>query len=396
MIRLIHVTTVPESLFFLRGQPHFFRTLQIDEHAVAAPGKELDRFAAEEGATVHAVPMQRRISPFADLLALARLHRCMRAIRPRIVHAHTPKGGLLGMLAAFLARVPVRIYHNHGLPFETSAGWKRWLLRTTEAVSCALAHQVLCVSHSVRRQIIAQGICRAGKVQVLGQGSINGVDAEGRFVPQPQAVRDGARERLGIPREAPVVGFVGRLVRAKGICELAQAFAGLLARWPELHLVLVGPFEEKDPVPAETLRVLRASPRVHLIGMDWNTPPLYAAMDVLAHPSFREGFPSVLLEAAAMALPVVCTRIAGSVDAVEEGVTGTLVPSGDAAALAAAIESYLLDPGLARRHGNAGRERVLHLFRPEDLWHALGETYAKLLRRADVEVPVQWSDSKAT
>jgi glycosyltransferase involved in cell wall biosynthesis len=380
-VRLLHVTTIPMSLTFLRGQVGYMQARGLQIHALSSPGAELDTFAERERVGVSAVAMPRRITPFRDLLAVLRILREMRRIRPAIVHAHTPKGGLLGMIAATAHRVPVRIYHMRGLPLMGATGLKRRLLWSTEWLACRLAHQVYCVSRSVRREAVEAGICPPEKITVLLGGSGNGVDAAGRFDPdaQGEAVRAEARARLGIPPDAVVIGFVGRIVRDKGVMELAEAWRQLRERYPHLHLLLVGPFEPQDPVPAGTERLLREDSRVHLAGMDWNTPPLYAAMDLVALPTYREGFPNVPLEAAAMRLPVVATRIPGCVDALADGVTGLLVPPRDATALRDALARYLDDPELRLLHGAAGRERVLQEFRQEAIWAALHAEYRRLL-----------------
>lgn len=388
-VRLVHVTTVPMSLMFLRGQVGFMRGRGVEISAVSSPGPELDAFARSEGVAVRAVEMPRRITPLRDLVSVARLRRVLREIRPAIVHAHTPKGGLLGMIAATLAGVPVRVYHMRGLPLMTASGLKRRLLRATEALSCRLAHQVFCVSHSLRAVAVEEGVCPPAKIRVLLAGSGNGVDASGRFNPDavgPRA-RTETRARFGIPADASVIGFVGRLVRDKGLVELASAWQQLREDFPEARLLLVGPWEPQDPVPAEIRTRLESDPRVHLAGSDWNTPPLYAAMDLVALPTYREGFPNVPLEAAAMGLPVVATRIPGCVDAVWDGATGTLVPPRDGDALARALRAYLADRLLRQQHGCAGRERVLREFQQETLWEALYQEYLKLLRNR-VEVPV--------
>jgi glycosyltransferase involved in cell wall biosynthesis len=380
-MKLLHVTTVPMSLIFLRGQVGYMKARGFRVHVLSSPGPELPAFAAAEGVGASAVEMPRRITPLQDLRALAGIVREMRRVRPDVVHAHTPKGGLLGMMAAALARVPVRVYHMRGLPLMGAAGAKRRLLWTTEWVACRLAHRVLCVSHSVRAEAVRTGICPPAKIEVLLGGSGNGVDAAGRF--DPDAVGEEARERtrarFGIPPEAAVIGFVGRVVRDKGVEELAAAWRELREAFPHLHLLLVGPWEPQDPVSPATERLLRDDPRVHLGGLDWDTPPLYAAMDLVALPTYREGFPNVPLEAAAMRLPVVATRVPGCVDAVADGRTGLLVPPRDAAALAAALRRYIEDPALRLLHGAAGRDRVLREFRQEALWEALHAEYARLL-----------------
>jgi glycosyltransferase involved in cell wall biosynthesis len=376
------VVTVPTSLFFLTGQVSFMRARGFDVHAVASPDPFLARFGEQEGIPVYPVPLTRSITPLQDLRALWRLWRLLRRLAPDVVHAHTPKGGLLGMIAAWLARVPARVYHIRGLPLVTATGWRRRLLAATERTSCTLAHRVLAVSHSMRQIAVAEGLCDPGKVTVLAGGSGNGVDAAGRFVPQPAHVRRDARVRHGIPQDALVIGFVGRIVREKGAVELATAWRSLREADPRLHLLLVGRVDAdgaEDAIPPEVLAELRSDPRVHLTGVEPETPPLYAAMDVVALPTYREGFPNVALEAAAMALPIVATRVPGCVDAVEDGATGVLVPARDPDALAGALRRYLADASLRARHGSAARARVLASFQGEAIWSAMAAEYGALL-----------------
>jgi len=377
---VVHVTTVPMSLAtHLSGQVGHMRARGFRVHVVASPGAELTAFAEREGVSVHAVPMRRAITPLEDLLAVWRLWALLRRLQPAIVHSHTPKGGLLGMIAATLARAPVRIYHVRGLPFVTASGLRRRLLRWTEWTSCALAHRVLAVSHSMRALAVEEGLCDPGKIAVPLGGSGNGVDAAGRFKPLPAAVRLATRARYGVPENALVVGFIGRLVRDKGFAELLAAWSALRERDPRLHLLLVGWLDDLEPDLRPLGAALEADPRIHFTGPVTETPTLYAAMDIVALPTYREGFPNVVLEAAAMGLPVVATSVPGCLDAVEDGVTGTLVPARDAAALERALRRYVEDPGLRARHGEAGRRRVLSRFRREAIWEVIEGEYRTLL-----------------
>ncbi len=396
--RIVHITTVPISLGFFTGQIGYMKARGFEIQAISSPGADLKKFAEREQVAIDAVEMPRRITPLRDLIAIFRLWRTLRRIRPAIVHAHTPKGGLLGSIAAWLARVPVRIYHMRGLPLIAAWGHKRLLLRWSEKVACLLAHRVFCVSHSVREVAVAEALCPSEKIKVLLRGSGNGVDATHRFNPANvgQNARKDTRSSHGIPADAQVVGFVGRIVRDKGMAELAGAWRTLREEFPILHLLVVGPFEPQDPVPPEVEALLRGDTRIHLTGMVDDTQPLYAAMDIVALPTYREGFPNIPLEAAAMALPVVATRIPGCVDAVEDGVTGTLVPPRDATALADAIRTYLNHPELRRQHGQAGRQRVLRDFRPEAIWEALYQEYVRLLREKGLpSLPPRPGDSSA-
>lgn len=385
-MRLLYITTVPMSLTFLRAHVGFAKRQGMDVHVVSSPGPLLDSFSEETQVSAWGVSMPRRITPLGDLRAVYRIWHHLRHIHPHILHAHTPKGGLLGMIAASLAGVPVRIYHIHGLPLITATGLRRLLLWLSEWVSCHLAHQVLCVSTSIRKIAVEMNLCPPEHIDVLGNGSISGVDAEGRFNPAHYS-RSDVRRDLNIPGDAMVLGYVGRVVRDKGIEELVRTWQELRQKWDDLHLLVIGPFEPQDPVSPDIEQLLHTDERVHLRGWVGDVTSLYAAMDLVVLPTYREGFPVVPLEAAAMALPVVATRVPGCIDAVEDGVTGTLVPPRDAEALTSAIQRYLQDKELRRRHGQAGRERALRDFRPEDIWQAMFEQYARLLEEKGLAAP---------
>ncbi len=378
---LVHVTTVPETFTFFRGQIAFMKRKGFQVHGVSSPGPLLKEVAIREHIPVHAVDLPRRISPWVDSVALFKLYRLFRNLQPDIVHAHTPKGGLLGVLAARLARVPVVIYSMRGLPFVTATGLKRRLLCWSETVSCGLADRVISVGFSLLEKGVAAGFCNGDKIKVLASGSSNGVDAEGRF--NPQRLEAGSREKTRLhyrlPQDAIVLGFMGRIVRDKGLVELAAAWRFLREVFPELFLLLVGPVEDRDPVPPEVLKHLEADPRVRLVGAVGDPAPFYAAMDILTLPTYREGFPNTPLEAAAMELPVVATDVDGCVEAVMYGLTGLLVPPRDSKALAAALQQLIEDPELRKQMGQAGRRRVLREFKPENIWKELYQEYRDLL-----------------
>jgi glycosyltransferase involved in cell wall biosynthesis len=382
---LLHVTTVPQTLTLLHGHAEFMRGHGFELQAVSSPGPALERFSQMERVEVHAVEMMRAISPARDVGALRKLVPLMRRLRPTIVHSHTPKGGMLGMIAAGLARVPVRIYEIHGLPMLTSHGARRSMLWSAERASCSLAHRVLSVSHSMREIAVHEGLVRAPKIEVPGPGTANGVDLD-RFRLSPDLAAEGQelRRRWGIPPGVPVVGFVGRLVRDKGVVELAGAWRSLRMKFPEAHCLLVGPEEPQDPVPPAVMAQLRGDPRVHFAGLDWETPKYYAAVDVVALPTYREGFTSVPLEASALEVPTVGTDVPGCRDAIIDGVTGLLVPARNVSALEAGLARYLSDPELRRTHGRAGRERVAHDFQPERIWVALADIYRQEVARAKI------------
>ena len=392
-VRVVHIMTVPYSFTFIKGQVGYMKVQGFEVYGLSSPGKLLSMFAESERITVHAVEMTKRITPVRDLVALVKIWWWLRRVRPDIVQSHTPKGGLLGMLGAWLARVPVRIYLMHGLRFVTAAGWKRKLLIHTEKWACHFAHRVLCVSASVQALAVDGGLCPVEKIHVLSKGSCNGVDSSNRFNPDnvPASSRVDIRAKYGIPSETIVLGFIGRIVWSKGIVELAEAWCSLREEFPNIHLLMVGGAESEDPIPRQVSQLLRDDSRIHLIGEEWDTPPLYAAMDIFILPTYREGLPTVLLEAAAMKLPVVATCVSGCVDVVEDGVTGTLIPPRDAEKLAGAIRGYLRDPELRSRHGSAARERVVRDFRQEVIWDALYQQYIQLLAEHKLAPPLSTS-----
>jgi glycosyltransferase involved in cell wall biosynthesis len=386
---LVHVTTVPQSFGFFRGQISYMKAHGFQVHGVSSPGELLEITAAREHICVHPVELPRRITPWIDLLALKKLYLLCRRLKPTIVHAHTPKGGLIGTIAARMAGVPVVIYGMRGLPFVTASGLKRRVLCWSEYLSCHLAHRIIAVSQSIRHQAIASGFCSPEKIHVLGCGSGNGVAASERFNPDkvPPDLRYRIREQYQIPPDALVLGYVGRIVKDKGIVDLAEAWQILRNSFPHLHLMMVGPIEPQDPVPAEVLHRLEHDPRVHFTGSVMDPIPFYAAMDILTLPTYREGFPNTPLEGAAMQLPIVATCVDGCVEAVVDGVTGILVPPKDSATLAEAVRLLLINPGMRQQFGQAGRERVLCDFVPEKIWQSLLENYYELLQTHTEGVP---------
>ena len=347
---------------------------------VSPPGTDLSEVAASDEVASAAVVIDRNIAPWRDLAALGRLWRLMRQLRPTIAHVGTPKAGLLGGLAAWLAGVPCRVYTLHGLRLETVTGWKRRLLILCERIACVLAHRVVCVSSSLRRRAIDLGLVDARKAIVLASGSANGVDPS-RFSPtrERRAAAAEKRHELGIPNSAPVLGFVGRLTRDKGIVELVEAYAELKTSFPTLRLLLVGSFEKGDPLPPSVRRAIEEDPRIVCTNFVKDTSIHYHIMDVLVLPSYREGFPTVVLEASAAEKPIVAAAVTGTLDAVVNGTTGILVRVGSWRALAKALAGLLEDRTRAAAMGHAGRKRVEKEFSSPRVWSALLDCYRELL-----------------
>ena len=375
--RLVIAVNSAIAVGFLQGQLRFFQDRGFDV-TVLCPKRREDEWevARPDGIPIIEVPMERKIAPWRDLQSLWHLWRIMRGLRPTITNVGTPKAGLLGGLAACLNRVPCRYYTLHGLRFETTKGLKRRILVCAERLACRFAHRVVCVSDSVRNKSISWGITGRRRAVVFGSGSCNGVDAS-RFAPTPIMTRQaaGLRRRLGIPLETPVVLFVGRLTTDKGIPELMDAFLQLDKQLPSLRLVLVGCFEDEDPLPAHTRRCMETHSRVIFAAAVHDTAPYYAMADVVVLPSHREGLPTVVLEAQAAGKPVIGASATGIVDVIKDGETGLLFPVGDASALAKALARMLTNKALATRLGLAGQELVRRDFRQEQVWETLYKGY---------------------
>jgi glycosyltransferase involved in cell wall biosynthesis len=370
--------THPQTCLTLTGRLRALREAGFRVTLVSSPGELLGRTAAREGVEAIALPMQRGIAPVADIVSLARIWWLLLRLRPDMTEFSTPKAGLLGTLAAMFCGVPRRIYMLRGLKLETCTGFKRLILLAAERMASFCAQIVLCNSDSLRAEALALGVAPAAKLLLLGEGSSNGVDVE-RFSPGPSEVRD----RLGLPRGVPVLGFVGRLTRDKGLPELIEAFDTILKAEPEAHLLLVGWFDASEDALSAGLRTrIESHPHIHCTGFVADTAPYYRAMDVMVLPSWREGFPNVVLEAAATGIPVVTTISTGSRDSVVPEVTGLLIPPGYPEAISEAVLKLLRNPERRRRMGQAARAWVLENFANECVLGLITALYKSMLEPA--------------
>ena len=370
------IIVATKFLLFFRGCITNLRSDGFDVSTITAPGPEQESIRME-GASAFDVPMNREISPLADVVSLWRLWRLLRRIRPEITNSGNPKAGLLGGLAAVLAGVPCRIYTLHGLRLETTTGAKRQVLVWAEKIACKCAHRVICVSPSLRERAIDLGLVESAKTAVL---ACHGVEVERYAGTEENLARaDGLRREMNLPKDSLVIGFVGRFTRDKGIPELMEAYRILRSDFPELRLLLVGDFEDGDPVPLSVRTLIENDPLILRSGFVPDTSAYYQLMDVLVLPTRREGFGLVNIEAQAAGKPVVTTRATGATDSVQDGKTGLLVPVGDSSALASAIRSLLSDNAKRKEMGRRGQEWVTREFSRGKILAALTREYHNLM-----------------
>jgi glycosyltransferase involved in cell wall biosynthesis len=378
--KVIHISSVDLGISFLLPQLRALRRDGFEVHAACADGPLVESFE-REGIKVHRVEVTRELTPFADLKLLWRLFRIMRRERYAVVHTHTPKMELVGQAAAWLARVPVILYTNHGLIFLGRKGALEGLMFRTVARAAGLfSDKVISQSAEDASVVVREKIYRRDKVGFLGNGiDISHLRAD-RFT--DEEVRAKRRE-LGIPVGDKVVGMVGRYVREKGYREFFEAARTILREDERVSFVTVGvPLEsERDPVDFSALRELGIEEKFFVLKSRSDMPELYSLMDVVALPSYREGFPRSLMEAAAMSKPLVASDVSGCRQAVVEGENGYLVPVKDSAALASKIKLLLGDAPLRARLGARGRAIAEERFDVEKVIERLRGFYEELLRR---------------
>lgn len=388
MIRLALVTTVPDTVraFFVGQLAHlrdhgFQVTVFTAPSAPDHPAGQLDLPVGVERVDLE---LSRVVDPLRDAGALAKLTAHFVRRRFQLVQYVTPKAALLGSLAARAARVPVRLYLQWGLYYVTQRGRRRRALQQVERLVCRLSTDVAPDGPGNLELAIADGLVPRSKARLVGHGSCNGVDLV-RFDPDRLAPeRSIVREALRLPPNAWVWGCLSSLVHDKGLDELLPAFAEVAREEPDAHLVVVGDAAEKDPIAPATRALLAEHPRIRLL--PWTPTPerLLAAFDAFVHPSHREGFGVVNLEAGAMRLPVVTTTVPGQREAVVDGETGLLVPPGEIAPLVQAMRRLGSDRALARRLGAAARPRVQEHWEQRALWDAMLRHRRDCLERAGI------------
>jgi glycosyltransferase involved in cell wall biosynthesis len=384
-LRLCRIVTVPQTFRgLLKEQLRCIVAHNIDLTFVCSPGPDFKSVVSDVGAKGVAIAMERLPAPLADLRSLVKVSRFLLHNDFDIIHSSTPKAGFITALAARLARVPVRLHTFGGQPWVELSGLKRRIPRECDRVTAALATKCYADCLAQRDFLISEGLVSPTKISVIGAGSISGVDLQ-RFSLNAWGGETALQTRcvLGIPRDALVIVFVGRVVRDKGIVELLAAFELLAESNPDLHLLLVGPFEpERDPLPEETLERLKRHPRIHGVGFSATPEKYLAAADIFCLPSYREGFGTAVIEAAAMELPAVVSRLTGGlVDTIVERVTGLFVPPKNVERLASALQTLAGSKELRKSIGQAARDRAERSFDAKLINKAVAAEYFQLAQQ---------------
>ncbi|MGS4343983.1 glycosyltransferase family 4 protein [Myroides odoratus] len=382
-MKLIRITTVPQSLRgLLRGQLRYMANHGYEVIGISSPGEALQDVQQNEGVPTVAIEMKRTISPVSDLKALIRLIQFFRKEKPEIVHTHTPKAGLLGMMAAKITGVPYRLHTVAGMPLTVATGWKRVLLGKMEALTYACATKVYPNSFGLEKIILAEKFTTSEKLKVIGKGSSNGIETS-QFNPAviSDNVRTVLREELQIKEDEMVFLFVGRVVKDKGINELVKAFVQLHVEYPESHLVLVGNFERNlDPILPSTEKLIEDHNNIHAVGFKTNINEYFFMGDVFTFPSYREGFPNVVMQASAMQLNSIVSDINGCNEIIKEGHNGWIVPVKNSDALYDRMKWCLENKELSCQMGLKGREIIQRDYERQFVWSQILEEYKSLIK----------------
>jgi len=379
---IIRITTVDSSLIYLlEGQFSFMTSNGWNVLALSSNEGYVKELIDKEKIKHITVPLTRKISPIADLRALWQLCKIIRIFKPSIVHSHTPKAGLIGMLAAWFCRVPNRLHTVAGLPLMEYKGWKRLLLNFTERLTYRLATKVYPNSFQLFEFIKNNLYSDTQKFKVIGKGSSNGIDIE-YFSPSKhiEEKANGVRLSFNIPSSAFVFLFIGRLVKDKGIIELVHAFEEVI-KVNDAYLLLVGPFEpDLDPLPQNILDKITNHPRIKLSGFQKDVRPFLMASNAFVFPSYREGFPNVVLQAACMEVPIIASNINGCNEIIEHKKSGLLVKPKNSEELKEAM-LFLLQNNIGReKFKTVAANYVRTNFSRTHFWHLLLAEYESLVK----------------
>lgn len=377
---VFRITTVPLSLDkLLEGQLKFMSS-HYKVHAISSDQNYLDQIAIREGVDSHCIKLTRKITPFQDLWCIIKLLVLLKKHKPHIVHTHTPKAGMVGMLAAWLARVPNRLHTVAGMPLMESTGSKRKVLLLVERITYACAHKVYPNSRGLYSFIKNEKLAPSTKLKVLGNGSSNGIDTT--YFSKEHFRReelDDLKDKMGISSKDFVLTFVGRVVKDKGINELVEAFVQLAETNKDLKLLIVGPFEQElNPIAFQTLNYIKQHPQIIHTGFQKDVRPFLAITDLFVFPSYREGFPNVVMQAGAMGVPCVVSDINGCNEIIIHKENGWIIPVKSKEAIVNAVNKIYDDRELLSHMRLQAREYIVSRYERKYFWELLLKEYHSL------------------
>ena len=375
--KLVRITTVPESMrTLLKGQLRFMRN-SYDVIAVSSNGECFNDMLQEQGVRGFCINMTRQITPLVDLKALFQLILLLWKERPDIVHTHTPKAGLLGMIAAKIVGVPIRLHTIAGLPLLETTGYKRKLLNYMEKLTNACATRVYPNSFAMKEIIIQQHLCAPRKLKVIANGSSNGIDTLFFSTKNILQSREEIRLDLGFKQQDTVFVFIGRIVKDKGVNELIDAFKEVMSR--SVKLLIVGGFEkERNPILPENEKFIINNSCIKFVGWQSDVRPFLYASDVLVFPSYREGFPNVVMQAGAMGLASIVSDINGCNEIIENEKNGLIIPPKNHDALAEAMKRMIDDVELRMIMSANARKMIRARYEQKMIWDELLKEYRSL------------------
>ena len=386
MPKLFRVTTVPESLnILLRGQHKFMSKNGFEVIGISSAGNALNEVSQEEEIRVIEINMSRKITPIKDFLSVYNLYKLIKKEKPIIVHSHTPKAGVVAMMAAKIANVPIRLHTVAGLPLMEAKGIKRKLLNFVEKVTYACATKVYPNSKGLYDFIVEEELISSIKMKIIANGSSNGIDTsyfDSERISEEQ--RHELRTKLNIQKTDFVFVFVGRWVGDKGINELIDAFARI--KDSNVKLLLVGGLEsDLDPLKSETIHEIDKNKNIISVGFQKDVRPYFAISHCLVFPSYREGFPNVVLQAGAMGLPSIVSNINGCNEIIQEGINGLIIPSKDRESLYTVMHKIISDEAWRKQLAGNARDIIVSHYEQKLVWDALLIEYNHLLIQKEIK-----------
>lgn len=371
--KIIRSVTAAQSCIFYSSIASEMQKRGYELVSVSSPGPQLKELK-DKGVKCIEVPMERHISLKKDLRALMKMIQVFRKEKPYMIHSMTPKAGMLCMVAAWITRVPRRVHTFTGLIWPTSVGLKRKILMATDRLTCACATHIIPEGEGVKNDLLNHGITRKN-IKVLGYGNVRGIDLK-HYDRSPEVMEKANTIRN--PESFSFI-FIGRIVKDKGINELIEAFSLLSKENDKTRLILVGPYEDElDPVSNETRHEIEVNDRILTVGIQHDVRPWFAASDALVFPSYREGFPNVVIEAGAMGLPSIVTNINGSREIIQEGINGVIIPPRDTDSLYFAMKKFCEEPAFVATLASKARKMVAERYEQGFVRKCLFEFYNEL------------------